>query len=224
MNTLAMLGGSGPGTWLLPASIVPSNILQLSMFTDMRAFLMPSFMQAFKLAQGRRIEMRKLLVLISVVILIGLGMSLWMNVRLGYEYGGLQLNRWVASGGPKAAAAYSSTLISSPPQVSLGNWFWLGIGIVETMGLSWARSQFLCFPLHPIGLLMCLTYPMGKMWFSIFLGWLAKTLISKFIGNESEQKLIPFFLGIVLGSVMMMLFWLVINVSTGVFNYNLMPT
>jgi hypothetical protein len=224
VNTIAMLGGSGPGTWLPPASIVPSNFLQLSMFTDMRAFLMPSFMQAFKLAQGKRIEMRRLLALISAVILIALGMSVWMNVRLGYEYGGLQLNSWFASGGPKVAASYSGTLISSPPQASWGNWFWLGAGVAETVGLSWARSQFLWFPLHPIGLLMCLTYPMNKMWFSIFLGWLAKTLVTKFVGNDGYQKLIPFFLGIVLGSVMMMLFWLGINVLTGVTNYNLMPT
>jgi len=71
---------------------------------------------------------------------------------------------------------------------------------------------------------MCLTYPMNKMWFSILLGWLAKTLVTKFVGNDGYQKLIPFFLGIVLGSVMMMLFWLGINILTGVTNYNLMPT
>jgi hypothetical protein len=83
------------------------------------------------------------------------------------------------------------------------------------------------FPLYAVRLrkvLMCLTYPMNKMWFSILLGWLAKTLVTKFVGNDGYQKLIPFFLGIVLGSVMMMLFWLGINILTGVTNYNLMPT
>jgi hypothetical protein len=70
---------------------------------------------------------------------------------------------------------------------------------------------------------MCLTYPMNQMWFSIFLGWLAKTLITRFGGNESYQKLIPFFLGLILGDVAMMLFWLAINVYTGVMKYNLMP-
>jgi hypothetical protein len=106
INTLAMLGGSGPGTWLPPASIVPGSMLQLSMFTDLRAFLMPSFVQSFKLASDRKIEMRKMLALISVVILIGLGMGIWMNVRLGYEYGGLQLNSWFAQ---------SSVSNASPP-------------------------------------------------------------------------------------------------------------
>jgi hypothetical protein len=100
----------------------------------------------------------------------------------------------------------------------------MGIGMIEVVGLTFARSVFLWFPLHPIGLLMCLTYPMTQMWFSIFLGWLAKTLITKFGGNEGYQKAIPFFLGLVLGDVTMMLFWLAINVYTGVMKYNLMPS
>jgi len=65
---------------------------------------------------------------------------------------------------------------------------------------------------------------MNQMWFSIFLGWLAKTLINRFGGNDAYQKLIPFFLGLVLGDVVMMLFWLAINVYTGLMTYNLMPT
>jgi hypothetical protein len=222
-NTIAMLGGSGPGTWLPAASIVPANMLQLSMFTDLRAFLMPSFVQSLKLASDRKIEMRKMLALISVVILIGLGMGIWMNVRLGYEYGGLQLNSWFAQSGAQLPASYSSTLIHATQPVGWGNWFWLGIGVAETIAITAARNYFLWFPLHPIGLLMCLTYPMNQMWFSIFLGWLAKTLISRFGGNESYQKLIPFFLGLILGDVAMMLFWLAINVYTGVMKYNLMP-
>jgi hypothetical protein len=223
-NTVAMLGGSGPGTWLPPTSIVPASMLQLSMFTDLRAFLMPSFVQSFKLASDRKIEMRKMLGLISVIIVIGLLMGIWMNVRLGYEYGGLQPNSWFAQGGAKLPAAYSSTLIHQSQTVGWGNWFWMGIGIAETFVIAFARSRFLWFPLHPIGLLMCLTYPMNQMWFSIFLGWLAKTLISRFGGNEAYQKLIPFFLGLVLGDVVMMLFWLAINVYTGVMTYNLMPS
>jgi len=223
-NTLAMLGGSGPGTWMPPATIVPANMLQLSMFTDLRAFLMPSFVQSFKLASDRKIEMRKLLALISVVILIGVAMGTWMNVRLGYEYGGLQLNSWFAQSGAQLPAKYSNTLIHATQPVGWGNWFWMGIGVAETIGLAVARNYFLWFPLHPIGLLMCLTYPMNQMWLSIFLGWLAKTLITRFGGNEGYQKIIPFFLGLVLGDVAMMLIWLAINVYTGVMKYNLMPS
>lgn len=223
-NTLAMLGGSGPGTWMPATSIVPASMLQLSMFTDLRAFLMPSFVQSFKLATDRKIEMRRLLALISVVIVIGLVMGIVMNVRLGYQYGGLQLNSWFAQGGAQLPAKYSSALIHSSQPVGWGNWFWMGVGIVETLALAFARSHFLWFPLHPIGLLMCLTYPMNQMWFSIFLGWLAKTLISRFGGNDAYRKLIPLFLGLVLGDVAMMLFWLAINVYTGMMQYNLMPS
>lgn len=223
-NALAMLGGSGPGTWMPTATIVPANMLQLSMFTDLRAFLMPSFVQSFKLASDHRIEKRRLLALISVIILIGGAMGIWMNVRLGYQYGGLQLNSWFAQSGAQLPARYSDTLIQGTQTTGWGNWLWLGIGITETIGLAMARKYFLWFPLHPIGLLMCLTYPMNQMWFSIFLGWLAKVAISRFGGNEHYQKLTPFFLGLILGAVSMMLFWLIVNSMTGTTNYNLMPS
>jgi hypothetical protein len=48
-----------------------------------------------------------------------------------------------------------------------------------------ARSRFLWFPLHPLGLLMSLTYPMNTLWFSIFLGWGCKVMITRFGGTDT---------------------------------------
>jgi hypothetical protein len=70
---------------------VPGSFLQIAMLTDLRAFLMPSFIQSFKLAHDRKISARPLLALITIVILITLSMSLWMNVRLGLS------KRWAAT-------------------------------------------------------------------------------------------------------------------------------
>ena len=55
------------------------------MMVDMRAFLMPSFVQSFKLAYDQGIKPRRLLGLITAVTIISFVMSLWMSVKLGYE-------------------------------------------------------------------------------------------------------------------------------------------
>jgi hypothetical protein len=223
IGAIAQLVGSGPKTWLAPASIVPGTFVEASLMTDLRGFLMPSFVQSFKLAHDRKISMRPLLALIAVVILITTVMSFAMNVRLGYENGGLQLNSWFAVGGAQKPAKNAAELIAGAHDVSWANWLWLGTGGLLTYLMMLARSRFLWFPLHPIGYLMCLTYPLNRLWFSIFLGWLAKSLITRFGGSDSYRRLTPLFLGLALGDVVMMLLWLAIDGWQGRLSHQLMP-
>jgi hypothetical protein len=179
----------------------------------MRGFIMPSFMHSFKLAHDRKIAARPLLALLAVVILISLSMSLWMNVRLGYEHGALQLsNQWFPSQSPVDRIMQC---VTPPPQPSGSTGSGLSFGAVLTYGLMWARTRFAGFPLHPIGYVMCLSYPMYMFWFSIFLGWLCKGLIMRFGGIDTYRKVTPAFLGLVLGDVSMMLFWLAVRRLAG---------
>ena len=100
LGTIAQLTGSGAATWLAPASIAPATFIQGAMMSDLRAFLMPSFVQSFKLAYDRGIPGRPLMVLIAGVIVIAFGVSVWTHLRLGYENGALQWGHswWVNYG------------------------------------------------------------------------------------------------------------------------------
>lgn len=223
LSMLAQISNSGPGRWLSPQNLVPGSILQGAFITDLRAFLMPSFVQGFKLAYDRRIKMKPLLALIFAVISITLAMSLWMDVRAGYQSGGLQLEPWFSNGGAQKPAGDADALINGVTTASWWNLLWLGLGVVMTYGMMLARSRFLWFPLHPIGLLMSLTYPMNRLWFSIFLGWTCKVLIQRFGGSESYRKTTPAFLGLALGDVLMMLVWLIIDGWQARTGHQLMP-
>ncbi len=223
LGTMAQLVNSGPNTLLPASSIVPGTLMQSSIITDMRAFLLPSFIQSFKLAHDRKINLRALFALIIAVVFITLAMGLWMNVRLGYENQGLALNSWFAQDGTKIPAQNANDLINGARDVKPSNWVWLGIGGLLTYGMMVARTRLLWFPFHPIGYLMCLTYPANRLWFSVFLGWLGKVLIQRFGGSDTYRKITPGFLGLALGDVAMMLLWLVIDawqVRTG---HQLMP-
>jgi hypothetical protein len=211
LGTFAQLGGSGAGTWLSAQSIVPAMFVQVAMMTDLRAFLMPSFLQSFKLAHDRKIQAKPLLALIFAVIIIAFTMSIYMNVRLGYQQGGLSLNGWFAVNGPQLSAKNAKELIAGAHDAGIINWIWMGVGAALTIGMMIARSHFLWFPFHPIGYFMALTGPIHQLWFSIFLGWLCKTLISRFGGTQTYRKTTPLFLGLALGDVMMMVFWLLID-------------
>jgi hypothetical protein len=62
------------------------------------------------------------------------------------------------------------------------------MGGLLTYGIMMARSRLLWFPLHPVGILMCVPFAMYSMWFSIFLGWLCKVLITRFGGPTPTAK------------------------------------
>lgn len=225
LGPLAYLTGGGTDAWLAPSSVVPAAYIQGAIMTDMRGFLLPSFVQSFKLAHSRGIAARPLLRLIAICILVSMLIGWWNVLRLGHQdVGGLQLDTWWAWGNGAVQPVSNAWEIVKRPPTGLGvNWLWLGVGGVTTWSMMWARSRFLWFPFHPIGLIMSWPTAMYSMWFSIFLAWTCKIAIIRYSGSDTYRNLLPFFLGIVLGDISSMLFWLAIDGWQGVYRHMMMP-
>jgi hypothetical protein len=224
LGTFAQLMNSGPGTWLPPNVLVPGAFLQHAIMHDFRGFLLPSYVQGFKLAHDQKLDKRPLLWLIIAVILITLPMGIYMRVKLGYDAGALSFHTWFAKGGAQQPANTANSLITGAKDMSFTNWGWLGSGMFFTWLLMAARSRFAWFPLHPLGFLVNLGYAMNTLWFSIFVGWFCKTVITRYGGIDSARKVTPLFLGLALGDVSMMLFWLIIDGWQGRTYHFLVPT
>ena len=225
LGAIAQLFGGANTAFLPPSSIVPASFVNTALMIDLRGFLLPSFIQSFKLAHDNKIKMKPLLALIMAVTTVTMVMGIWMNVRMGYHDGALTLNGWFAKDGAQQPAGNAATLLtgSDPKQFGAANWIWLSVGALLTFGMMLARSRFLWFPFHPIGYLVSLSFPMHMLWFSAFLGWLAKVTITRFGGSDVYRKTIPLFLGLALGDVFMMLMWLLADGFFGKTGHQLMP-
>ena len=226
LGAIARLVNSGPSQWLTPASgVVPASIFQSGIVYHMRGFVMPSFVHGFKLAHDHKIAARPLAALIGAVILISVVVSWATVVRLGYDNGALTFgHRWWAQDGARSPVWFVDSMTKGDPNATASaGWLWLGVGASLTYLMMAARSRFTFFPLHPIGYMMALTYSVGMFWVSIYLGWLAKVLISRFGGTDSYRKTIPAALGLVLGDVAMILFWLIIDGWQGRTGHLLLP-
>lgn len=79
----------------------------------------------------------------------------------------------------------------------------LGLGL----GLLWACSRFPAWPVHPVGLLFCRLSIGSWIWFSVFLGWLIKTLITRLFGGGAYRKARPLFLGLIMGELLAIIVW-----------------
>jgi hypothetical protein len=223
LGPLSLLFGGGPGKLIDPAGAVPASFISSSLMFEMRAFLLPSFVQSFKLARDQKIALKPLLALIAVVTVIAFSISVYMMVVLGYRTGGLQLQAWVTS--PWAAQpALTTAAISKGLQDNFAaNWAWCSLGAMTAIAMMAARSRFMWFPFHPIGLLMCVPWAMSAMWVSIFLGWLIKCLTIRYAGNTAARNLAPAFLGVVLGTFVMAVFWVGVDAWQGRSGHVILP-
>jgi hypothetical protein len=224
LGGISKLLGDAGNTWLSPANgLAPASLLQSSLVYHMRGVIMPSFLHAFKLAHDRGIAARRLGVLIAGVVLISVVCSWMTTIKLGYSVGGLQLgHKFFTQIGAVKAVTFADAL-RTPAAAAASNWFWLVFGGALTYAMMLARSRFLFFPLQPLGYLVCLVFPAEQFWTSIFLGWAAKSVIGRFGGTDTVRRTTPLFLGLILGDVMMMLFWLVVDAFAGRTGHLLMP-
>jgi hypothetical protein len=123
-------------------------------------------------------------------------------------------NDWGASGMPRAIAM-DWTREYVPPRTGpveshdrVGH-FIFGAGL--TTLLSVLRLRFDAWPLHPVGYLLAYTWGMHVTWFSIFLGWLLKTLVVRFGGASFYRQARPAFVGMIIGEAGAAAFWLTVS-------------
>jgi hypothetical protein len=74
----------------------------------------------------------------------------------------------------------------------------------------WLRSFIFWFP-HPIGYVMWMAnYPHYQVWFSFFIGWMLKAAILKYGGSRAYLHARRFFIGLVVGEALGVIFWKVV--------------
>ena len=98
------------------------------------------------------------------------------------------------------------------------------VGLVLMTGLMVARSKWLRFPLHPLGYLIWCVVPahgafmqhatvkwVHLLWAPMFIAWLIKRTVIRYGGMRLYQRLLPFFLGLILGQLLMLVFWTLVH-------------
>jgi hypothetical protein len=83
-------------------------------------------------------------------------------------------------------------------------------------------QRFIWWPLHPIGYLTTYSSAMRILWFSFFIGWLVNTLVLRYGGVAQFKETRRFFIGIIIGDMVMALAWMIAGLFSPV-RYNVLP-
>jgi hypothetical protein len=195
-----------------------------SFLYDTREMLIPSILNGAKAADAARFSARSLLTAMSLSVGVGLVVSAVASLWLPYYHGGaLSLpNNWSYRIAPQMPLNFFGGAASVPPIGSWTNWLHIAGGLVGVLGLLVLRATF-HWGLHPIGFLGSSVHALHMLWFSIFWGWLLKSIILRYGGMKGYTIFLPLFLGLIVGDVLNAIVWISIGYLTGT-GYNIMPT
>jgi len=194
------LAQSGPAT--LPI-LAMTGFLARGAFPQYAAFQL----EAMEIGERARIRPRHITVGVLFAILFGLLVGYYLVLSNAYRYGFNQLDGGGGGGGYRVflarqqfgeIAQWQSGRQASP-DISLILQTLLGLGIA--VGINLLRASWLGCPLHPLGFAMAASYGF-HLWAPFIAVWLCKLFILKAGGMKLYRRLIPFFLGIVLGHYM----------------------
>jgi len=183
---------------------------------DIRIFPMAECAQGLKMAEAAPPRRRRgIFWAIALALAISFVVSVVVSMTLAYTHGGMTLNRWFFEGGPKAPFDLMSEKLQNPTGPSLRGYLLMAVGGAVTMAMVILRASFPWFWLHPIGFVVGSVWLMNQLWFSIFLAWLIKSLVMRYGGPIIYKRVVPFFLGLVLGQYTAAAFWFVVDWCTG---------
>ena len=122
------------------------------------------------------------------------------------------INSWGVVDEPRGFIVESVSRYAAPrpPPVQRNAMLHVALGFCFTAFLAVMRLSFAWWPLHPAGFVLLAPPAMSRMWFSIFLGWLAKAIIVRYGGAKFYTDGRPFFIGLIIGESVAAGVWLVV--------------
>ena len=200
------------GTRRLSGGSLTMMALYVAFNRSYRAHPMPHTLEGFKVAEVVQMKAHRLLWVMMLVTVVGILAACWAYLDVSYRIGNLnrgthgnvgfnQLQRW----------------LHHPTDTNFPAVAFMTGGFLFTGFLWWMRIRFSFWPFHPAGYAIAhhtSGAAFGYVWFPLFISWAIKLSLLKVGGIRLYRKVLPLFLGLILGEfvvggtwVLIRLFW-----------------
>jgi hypothetical protein len=197
-----------------PVEMGKSNPRDLAMFGFLNFFNrvcrthpMPHGMEGFRIGERLRLDNRRLFLAMWLAIVTGTLGAFWAMLWAYNKYGiAAQMSTLAEYFGRETWdnvdgwLNYPARRLNAPTNA-------IGVGTLFALGLAALRMNLTWWPFHPVGYAISASYTMERMWFCVFIAWLAKALILKYGGAKMYRPALFFFVGLVVGDFLMGSFW-----------------
>ena len=200
-----------------------SNPRDLAMFGFLKFFTRvcrthprPHGMEGFRIGERLRLENRRLLLAMGLAIVTGTLGAFWAMLWAFNRYGiAAQMSTLPEYFGRETWGAvdlwlnYPARRLNAPTNA-------IAVGTLFALGLAGLRMNLSWWPFHPVGYAISASYTMERRWFCVFIAWLAKVVIMRYGGYKMYMRLLPLFMGLILGEFVIGGAWSIIGVIWGV--------
>jgi hypothetical protein len=156
---------------------------------------------------ARRLSVMLVAMLAIVVAILSCHLT---SLYVIYKWGVPKLGWW-PSGSSLNTTTNLVKYLRVPTSLTASDWVGMGLGAGITWGLVVLRRRFVWWPLHPLGFVTWLGWPIDRYWMSIFIGWLFKVTVVRFGGYRTFSRLRPIAFGLILGVCVILTLWIIIH-------------
>ena len=203
------------GTRAIGAANLTNTTLLSWLAYGYRCHPMPHQLEGFKIGSYFDVRYRRLITAMILASIVGAFLSILLHVSLYHRF---QFARW---GVGEFNHLRSRILFPKEPNIEVMQH--VGIGVAVTAVLTVLKRRFIWWPFYPAGYAVSKGWAMTWMWFSIFLGWLAKRLLFSTGGVKYYRIMLPLFLGFIFGQFSAGSLWSLIGILTGKNMYTMFP-
>lgn len=195
-----------------------SNLIIFALFSwfngSNRCHPMPHQLEAYKISDRVGINSKKLLWTIMAIFPIGVLLAMWIYPYTLYKYGtsvAMDAGGQVLRSGNGTFNSLASWLLYPKPADVHASGAILG-GFSFSIFLFLMRTRFVWWPFHPVGYVIGINGgSVDHFWFAMILSSTVKFVALKFGGARAYRRLLPFFLGLVLGDITIACFWSILS-------------
>ncbi len=182
---------------------------------------MPNHIEAFRMAEGGRMQQRRLVWLIVGATLFATVCAFWANLHVTFDAGAtgrsLGYKFWLGFESFDRLAGWMQT----PEKRNTTQMAYTAGGALMVLGLRVMRGAFLWWPFHPAGYALAVSFAMDYFWFAFFVSWFIKALIVRFGGMKAHNSFVPFFMGLILGDYVFGALWAIYGPANGLQVYRI---
>lgn len=210
------------------ANIDPRSLTSLSYMQwfnlEYRAANMPHQMEGFHIARAARLRLRPFGAVVLLAVVIGIVASFWNVLDMYYRKGAgtPNVNIW-------------RTNMGLIPYRWLRGWYdyrgesdgrglaTVALGLGGVVALSLGRLRFATWPFHPLGYAVGNTFIIDLVWMPMAISWALKLGFLRYGGIRAYRRVLPFFVGLLLGEYVTACLWSVAGVILDIPMYRVFP-
>ena len=210
-----MMDGFGSGV-LRPGDIVMIMSIRWTYFNGNGSnahLINGNVLESFKIADQARLPTRPLFRWMAIGFFLALLIGIYVTLTGMYHYGfyGLRLSRggfWLSSQ-LNWGAAHIYYALTEPTKLDWNAVAGTAAGASVAVVLGLMRARFWWWPFHPVGYLAANSWGMHWFYMPFFIGWVAKSLATRYGGLRLYRATLPLAIGLVAGELMNEMLWII---------------